>query len=422
MISPSGEGFFPHNTPDLPVRNIQPHSNCPRIWLHNHGLVVKNLSDDDIANIIYRSAKAARDQRRAAAANTATGEGVRFLAFDKDGNQLFDVQGRGQMTITDIINDKNISEDTEILTDSGSNVWGKITDEMAKKGENFGLAPLPIKLFKGNKWFGLVHINKHLSDFPNQDLARLMSLVFGNIEKMYARNDAGKIKLEIFPPKARYYGILELRKQDGYYSIVSFFTRKKEHEKPKGKLIWVRNPQSATSQATNDQSTLNDTSGKMLQEYQTELTAQTTDNINPLQREIKLVSEKNPQKTDKSDYSDYSDKSDGNGALFTLNSNASEELKRQVKAMQACVGPFLDQDGAEYARRFKEKYGITLDPDEAIVIAQLAISENRSARQKYVAAQNAVKESQPQNSFSRAANLSASTAEAVRSGEKRFFM
>ena len=166
-----------------------------------------------------------------------------------------------------------------------------------------------------------------------------MSLVFGNIEKMYARNDAGKIKLEIFPPKARYYGILELRKQDGYYSIVSFFTRKKEHEKPKGKLIWVRNPQSATSQATNDQSTLNDSSGKMLQEYQTELTAQTTDNINPLQREIKLVSEKNPQKTDKngpsaapdgamegkrtetdrSDKSDYSDKSDGNGVCFTLN-------------------------------------------------------------------------------------------------------
>ena len=58
------------------------------------------------------------------------------------------------------------------------------------------------------------------------------------------------------------------------------------------------------------------------------------------------------------DKSDYSDKSDGNGAIFTLNSNASEELKRQVKAMQACVGAFFDLDGAEYARRFKEKYGI----------------------------------------------------------------
>ena len=54
--------------------------------------------------------------------------------------------------------------------------------------------------------------------------------------------------------------------------------------------------------------------------------------------------------------------------------------------MQACVGPFLDQDGAEYARRFKEKYGITIDPDEAKVIAALAISENKSAHQKKVAA------------------------------------
>ena len=236
--------------------------------------------------------KAARDQRRTASRD---GDGVRFLAFDKDGNQLFNVQGRGQMTITDIINDKNISEDTEILTDSGSNIWGKITDEMAKKGEIFGLAPLPIKLFKGNHGFGIVHIYKHLSDFPNQDLARLMSLVFGNIEKMYARNDAGKIKLEIFPPKARYYGILELRKQDGYYSIVSFFTRKKEHEKPKGKLIWVRSSQSATSQATSDQPK-NEISGEMLQENQAELTAQTSNNINPLQREIKLVSEKKTKK------------------------------------------------------------------------------------------------------------------------------
>ena len=311
--------------------------------MHNHGLGVKNLSDDDIANIIYRSAKAARDRRRSSVVkeNLTTGEDVRFLAFDKDGNQLFNVQGRGQMTITDIINDKNISEDTEILTDSGSNIWGKITDEMAKKGEIFGLAPLPIKLFKGNHGFGIVHIYKHLSDFPNQDLARLMSLVFGNIEKIYARNDAGKIKLEIFPPKARYYGILELRKQDGYYSVVSFFTRKKQHENAKGKLIWVRSSQSATSQATSDQPK-NEISGEMLQENQAELTAQTLNNINPLQREIKLVSEKNPEnasstdkngpsaapdgamegkrtETDRSDKSDYSDKSDGNGVCFTLN-------------------------------------------------------------------------------------------------------
>ena len=58
------------------------------------------------------------------------------------------------------------------------------------------------------------------------------------------------------------------------------------------------------------------------------------------------------------------DVSDG-GAMFSLESSGSEEFKLQVKAMQSLVGNFLDQDGEEYAQRFKEKFGITLDPDEA---------------------------------------------------------
>ena len=86
-------------------------------------------------------------------------------------------------------------------------------------------------------------------------------------------------------------------------------------------------------------------------------------------------------KRTETDKSDYSDKSDGNGALFTLNSNASEELKQQVMAMRPLVGNWLEQDGAEYARRFKEKYGLALDPEEAKLIAALAIRENKSTRQ-----------------------------------------
>lgn len=85
------------------------------------------------------------------------------------------------------------------------------------------------------------------------------------------------------------------------------------------------------------------------------------------------------------------DKSDGNGALFTLNSNASEELKQQVMAMRPLVGNWLDQDGAEYARRFKERYGISIDPEEAKLIAALAIRENKSARQKQIAADNSAR-------------------------------
>ena len=42
--------------------------------------MVKHFSDDDIANIIFRSAKAARDRRRTASRD---GDGVRFLADGK---------------------------------------------------------------------------------------------------------------------------------------------------------------------------------------------------------------------------------------------------------------------------------------------------------------------------------------------------
>ena len=103
-------------------------------------------------------------------------------------------------------------------------------------------------------------------------------------------------------------------------------------------------------------------------------------------QEINPVSEKNPQKTE-TDKSDYSDKSDGN-AMFSLESSGSEELKLQVEAMRSLVGNWLDQTGEEYARRFKEKYGIAIDPEEAKLVAALAIRENDSARQKQVATVN----------------------------------
>ena len=77
--------------------------------------------------------------------------------------------------------------------------------------------------------------------------------------------------------------------------------------------------------------------------------------------------------------------------MFSLESSGSEELKLQVKAMQALVGNFLDQTGEEYARRFKEKYGVAIEPEEAKLIAALAISENKSARQKQVSAGNSAR-------------------------------
>ena len=74
--------------------------------------------------------------------------------------------------------------------------------------------------------------------------------------------------------------------------------------------------------------------------------------------------------------------------MFSLESSGSEELKLQVEAMRSLVGHWLDQDGAEYARRFKKKYNISLDPEEAKLIAALAISKNASARSKKAAKKN----------------------------------
>lgn len=63
-------------------------------------------------------------------------------------------------------------------------------------------------------------------------------------------------------------------------------------------------------------------------------------------------------------------------------------MKLQVEAMRNLVGPLVDQDGSEYARRFKEKYNIALDLEEAKLITALAISKNKSAHQKQVAAEH----------------------------------
>ena len=263
-----------------------------RLLLRRLGLDIA-YSDDELRELFRRSRNALRMQQQLSGTN---GENGTRFAVDGNGNQLFNVNGYGQMTISEIINNKNISKQAEILTDSGNNIWGKITEDMAKAGKEFNLEALPIKFFKGDKWFGLVHIYKHLSEFQNQNLSNLMEVIFGDINKIYARNDNGKIKLEIFPVKSRYYGILELRNDMDCYSIVSFYTRKLQFEKPKGKKVWVRSPQSAKSHATNDQSTLNVAPDKMLQEFQKELTAQNNININPLQADIKPEIEKNQKK------------------------------------------------------------------------------------------------------------------------------
>ena len=238
--------------------------------------------------------------------------GVRF-SIDEEGKPLFNVQGYGEQKLESILQDKSISAKTQILTDDGLPDWGRITPEMiANAPADLNLKALPIRLFKGDHGYGLVHLSKHLKDFTGRDLSNVILNVFGKPNKIYARRDGDAIKLEVFPKPPSQWGILELREEQGCYSVVTFYPRDNAHSKPKGEMIWRFGSQTETSQAASDQSR-NGATGETPQVTQEETTVQTSHNINPFDIKVKYALE------DGSDFSDGADK-------YTLeNAKASKE-------------------------------------------------------------------------------------------------
>ena len=239
-------------------------------------------------------------------------ERARF-SIDEEGKPLFNVQGYGEQKLESILQDKSISAKTQILTDDGSPDWGRVTPEMiANAPEDLNLKALPIRLFKGDYGYGLVHLSKHLKDFTGRDLSNVILNVFGKPNKIYARRDGDAIKLEVFPKPPSQWGILELREEQGCYSVVTFYPRDNAHSKPKGEMIWRFGSQTETSQAASDQSR-NGATGETPQVTQEETTVQTSHNINPFDIKVKYALE------DGSDFSDGADK-------YTLeNAKASKE-------------------------------------------------------------------------------------------------
>ncbi len=228
-------------------------------------------------------------------------ERARF-SIDEEGKPLFNVQGYGEQKLESILQDKSISAKTQILTDDGSPDWGRVTPEMiANAPADLNLKALPIRLFKGDYGYGLVHLSKHLKDFTGRDLSNVILNVFGKPNKIYARRDGDAIKLEVFPKPPSQWGILELREEQGCYSVVTFYPRDNAHSKPKGEMIWRFGSQTETSQAASDQSR-NGATGKMPQVTQEETTVQTSHNINPFDIKVKYALE------DGSDFSDGADK------------------------------------------------------------------------------------------------------------------
>ena len=319
-----------------------------RIWFHNHGIKIKHLSDDDIANIILRSAKAARDQRRNSVVkdNLTTGEGARYLA-----EPFTEAQKREILAMVP----KNGVDVVKKILYGGSITRNGNTVHFDGKNSHALKLHLDAEGFKPSK-----------GPVTPEEVERFLPLALAQTPKpsetKNKRNRKTKNKKYIISVDGIRYTLVTSWK--GFFR--SFYSNKRAP----GEV----NSQKAGSASSPEH--INNIS-------QNPENASPEDKSGPSAAPDGAMEGKRTG-TDKSDYSD------GN-AMFSLESSGSEELKLQVEAMRSLVGPFLDQDGAEYARRFKEKYGISIDPDEAKVIAALAISENKSAHQKQVAADNAVR-------------------------------
>ena len=303
---------------------------------------MKNLSDDDIANIIYRSAKAARSQRRTAKENSAVdGDGVRFLANAFKNESDLDIKQAFP---------ENASEDAEtrLLELAGEPIENRETGDKAQ-----------INQAQRKKILSDRAVSKSIANGFSKDdhllaVANVKSL-YENAVLLATGPDLKNNDPAVF---IRRYAAPMILPSKGNLIADVLITQKISSDKETNRIYSLEVDEIVPEIKT--QSEMRPDFGSQSAGQSLAHRNYPADVIYKLQqkhKKIKSFLRKNPQKTG-TDKSDYSDKSDGNGALFTLNSNASEELRRQVKAMQDCVGPFLDQDGAEYARRFKEKYGI----------------------------------------------------------------
>jgi hypothetical protein len=231
------------------------------------GLENLRYTDREIEAMLARSARAMRrsgkvpppDARANALRGRADGEAgdgqvrtgteaeMRF-AVNENGETLFGVAGRdGNLTARQIIDDPSIRPDEPVLTSDGSDVWGEITPEMAAAAPELGLEALPIKLLKGmhrgnHAGFGLVHMyEEHGAELEARgyDLVEYLAGIFSRPNQIYASSQEKNIRLELVTKsKPRNIGVLELRKEDGFYSVITAFPMDWERSKVRGKLIW----------------------------------------------------------------------------------------------------------------------------------------------------------------------------------------
>ncbi len=221
-----------------------------RMWIADHFPHARQvrMTDREIETLLARSARAARRNRRGNGKVIAPESMIRFRV-NENGETVFGIAGRdGDFTAREIMEDKTISENTPILTSDGSEVWGEITPEMAEAGKELGLEALPIKLLKGKHFgnhagFGLAHLwNQHGAELEARgyDLSDFLTGVFGKPNQIYASRQGDNIRLELVTKsRPRNIGVLELRKKDGFYSVVTAFPIEKDSHQFRGNKIWT---------------------------------------------------------------------------------------------------------------------------------------------------------------------------------------
>ena len=234
-----------------------------RLFLRRIGFLRNtSFSDDELTALLARAYGRARrgtggkvslpaeeygQARTSTEAQTDTEEGVRFTV-NENGETLFGVAGRdGNLTARQIIDDRSIRPDEPVLTSDGSDVWGEITPEMAAAAPELGLEALPIKLLKGrhtgpHTGYGLAHVyEQHGAELEARgyDLAEYLIGIFSRPHQIYASSQGGNIRLELVnKSKPRDIGVLELRKEDGFYSVITAFPQDFAHYKMRGELVW----------------------------------------------------------------------------------------------------------------------------------------------------------------------------------------
>ena len=216
------------------------------------------------------------------------------------------------------------------------------------------------------------------------DVSKLLEYLFSKPNKIYCRTDDDKIKLEVFSNPPKHWGILELRKQNGCYSIVSAYPRDNQYSVPKGELIWEYSSQAVSLQAANSKPRPI-TSGIMPQEAQEELATKSESNINPLKIKVNPVSEKNLQNPENAsgDLSDKSDISDVSDELrFSLEEYSESEQDDIVAVLQPFVGRNMDMEPEKYREYLRSK-GIQIPDQDADIFFRMAVMANdKAARER----------------------------------------